>query len=107
MTPKPHPRSARVLALALVAAASLLSACGDDSSSASSDPSSADYDPAQTTLHDAGLEVCSESQDVNAGGLSDADGLVASRSFDVAADCNGAKTTPNTITVYQFDSKAS
>ena len=32
-------------------------------------------------------------------------GLGTTRSFDVAKDCNGATTSPNTVTVFQFTNK--
>src|SRR5262249_59892125 len=84
----------------------LVAACGGGGGSdKSSDPSSASYDPAKTTLHDAGLEVCGEQQDVQTGGLKvNANGLAAARGFYVAKDCNGAKQTPNVVVVCQFTS---
>jgi hypothetical protein len=80
---------------------------GSTSSSSSSDPNSVNYDPAQTTLKDAGLEVCSETQSQSSGGLDQSSGVVATRSFLVAPDCKGAKTSPNGFTVYQFKDRQS
>jgi hypothetical protein len=77
------------------------------SSSSSSNPNSSSYDPAQTTLKAAGLEVCSEAQTQASGGLDRSSGVVATRSFLVAPDCKGAKTSPNQITVYQFKDRQS
>src|SRR4051812_14927736 len=89
----------------LFALAGIATACGSDSSS--SDPGSANYDPAKTTLQDAGLEVCDEVDEQVPQTLSSGPGVSATRSFTVAKDCNGAKATPNGITVFQFDSRES
>ena len=75
------------------------------SGSSSSDPNSGNYDPAQTTLKAAGLEVCGETQTGTGGGLDQSSGVSATRSFMVAPDCKGSKTSPNVVTVYQFTSK--
>jgi hypothetical protein len=76
-------------------------------SSSSSDPNSTNYDPAETTLKDAGLEVCSQTQSQTSGGLDRSSGVVATRSFLVAPDCMGSKTSPNLIAVYQFKDRQS
>ncbi len=97
----------RVLVAGLsLLAVSFVAGCGGGGGGGdSSDPSSASYDPAKTTLHAAGLEVCGEIQDVSTGGLeSDANGLAAARGFYVAKDCQGAKQSPNTAVVFQFTS---
>jgi hypothetical protein len=97
----------RALAAGLaLAAVVLVAGCGgSDSGGDSSDPGSASYDPAKTTLHAAGLEVCSEQQDPTTGGLQvNSNGLGNVRGFFVAKDCNGAKQTPNTVVVFQFTS---
>ena len=73
--------------------------------SSSSDPNSTNYDPAQTTLKAAGLEVCSETQTGTGGGLDQSSGVSATRSFMVARDCKQRKTSPDVVTVYQFTSK--
>lgn len=96
----------RRVALAVVLAA-LLGGCGGGGSSSSSDPGSKDYDPAQTTLKDAGLEACGEAQAQHSGGLDSGAGVIAVRGFYVAKDCMGSKTSPNTIIVYQFDGRES
>src|SRR4029079_14510291 len=80
---------------------------GTSTSSSSSDPNSSSYDPAETTLKAAGLEVCSETQTQSSGGLDRSSGVSATRSFFVAPDCKGAKTSPNQITVYQFKDRDS
>jgi hypothetical protein len=76
-------------------------------SSSSSDPNSSGYDPAETTLKAAGLEVCGQTQTQSSGGLDRSSGVTQTRSFFVAPDCKGAKTSPNQITVYQFKDRDS
>lgn len=90
----------------LVAAAA---GCGGSSSSnssstssSSSNPTSGNHDPAQATLAAAGLEICGQTQHVASGGLDRSTGVVGTRSFLVATDCKGAKTSPDQITAYQF-----
>jgi hypothetical protein len=96
-------RRLRPAATLLLAVAVLtLAGCGDDGSS--SDPSSASYDPAETTLKDAGLEVCSEAEKQIPQTISSTPGLVNTRVFFVAKDCMGAETTPNMMAVFQYDS---
>jgi hypothetical protein len=85
----------------LLAVAALLTACGGGGSS-SSDPGSKSYDPATTTLHAAGLEVCSDATKDVPPTLTALPGLGATRAFNVAKDCKGAKVTPNAIIVFQF-----
>src|SRR5215472_12444254 len=84
---------------AIVAASGLLAACGGSSGNSSTDPSSPHYDPATATLQKAGLVVCSQQQHAAPPQLTSMPGLGITRSFFVAKDCNGAKVTPNTITV--------
>ena len=82
-----------------------LAACGGDGGSSSNgDPSSADYDPAETTLKDAGLEACSEASDQIPQTLASGPGVQNTRYFFVAKDCMGSETSPNTVSVFQFDS---
>jgi hypothetical protein len=95
--------AARGLLVVLVALA--LAGCGGGGSNSSSDPGSASYDPATTTLKDAGLEVCSEETRDLPPTMTSIQGVGATRAFYVAKDCKGAKTTPNTIAVVQFTSK--
>jgi hypothetical protein len=83
-----------------------LAACGGGGGG-SSNPSSANYDPAHTTLKDAGLEVCSESDTQVPQNLSNGPGFQASRAFFVAKDCNGKKTSPDVAMSLQYDSKQS
>jgi len=91
-------RYAGALGLAVVS----LAGCGGDDSS--SDPNSANYDPAKTTLKDAGLEVCGEAQEQIPQTLASGEGVTNSRAFFVAKDCKGKETSPNTISVFQYDS---
>jgi hypothetical protein len=88
-----------------LAAALGLSACGGGSSN--SNPSSANYDPAHTTLKDAGLEACSESDTQVPQNLSSGPGFQSSRAFFIAKDCKGSKTSPDVAMVLQYDSKQS
>jgi hypothetical protein len=92
--------------LVLVGAVLTLAACGGSNDS-SSDPSSANYDPAQTTLKAAGLEVCDDAEDQIPQTISSTAGLVNTRAFFVAKDCMGKKTSPNIMAVFQFDSRES
>jgi hypothetical protein len=80
---------------------------GTTTSSSSADPNSTNYDPAETTLKAAGLEVCNQSQTQSSGGLDQSSGVVSTRSFLVAPDCKGAKSSPNQISVYQFKDRKS
>src|SRR5262245_15252736 len=63
-----------------------LAACGGGggSSSSSKDLSSANYDPAETTLKDAGLEPCSEAQTQIPQSLASGPGVQNSRAFFIA-----------------------
>jgi hypothetical protein len=94
------------LCIAAVAVVLTLGGCGggDDSSS---DPGSANYDPAQTTLKQAGLEACSEVSKQTAGSIVSQDGLIATRAFAVKPDCNGSETSPDVMSLHQYDSKSS
>ena len=91
-------RYAGALALAVVS----LAGCGGDDSS--SDPNSANYDPAETTLKDAGLEVCGEVDEQIPQTLASGPGVTNARSFFVAKDCKGKETAPDNISVFQYDS---
>jgi hypothetical protein len=90
-----------LLAATVLVASSLLAGCGGSSDS-KADPSSPDYDPATTTLHKAGLAVCSQQQEAAPAQLTDLPGLGSTRAFYVAKDCKGAKVTPNRMIVFQF-----
>jgi hypothetical protein len=106
-------------AVALSMLVAVAAGCGSSGSSAgdgngttttstsSASPNSSGYDPAQTTLKAAGLEVCSQTQTQSSGGLDRSSGVTQTRSFLVAPDCMGAKTSPNAITVYQFKDRDS
>ena len=93
-----------VLLLAMLVG--LLAGCGGGGGS-SSDPNSENYDPAETTLKEAGLEVCGEAESQSSHGLDEGDGVVAARGFFVAADCMGSETSPNQIIVFQFNGRES
>jgi hypothetical protein len=94
-------------AVAVVAAALMLAACGDSGDSDSTtNPGSKNYDPAKTALANAGLEVCSEEQESISSQLGSMPGLQLTRSFDVAQDCAGATVTPNKVTIFQFTNEA-
>ena len=82
----------------------LLAACGGGNDSSSSDPGSKNYDPAQTTLKNAGLEACNEATRDLPAGLTSLDGEGSAKAFYVAKNCNGATTTPNSVYVVQFTS---
>lgn len=97
-----------VSALALSALLAVLAGCGGGGGGgSSSDPSSQNYDPAETTLKDAGLEACSEVQGEAVHGLDEGAGVIMVRAFDVASDCMGKKTSPNQFIVYQFNGRES
>ena len=83
-----------------------LAACGGGGSS-SGDPNSANYSPAETTIKDAGLEACSEAENQIPQSLASGPGVQNTRSFFIAKDCMGKETAPNTVMVFQFDSKQS
>jgi hypothetical protein len=100
----PVPVARRVLLIvAALAIAFVLTGCGGDNSG-SSDPNSTDYEPANTTLKNAGLEVCSQGQRQLPPTVTAMPDLAGTKVFDVAKDCNGATSTPNGITVFQFTS---
>src|SRR5262245_53605241 len=101
-----HPRSTRAVAALALAATALAAACGGSSSdSGASNPSSNKYDPAKTTLKAAGLEVCSEGSSGNPANPSQQSAPITTRSFFVASDCGGSKTSPNSVLVMQYASK--
>lgn len=98
------PRLSRAVALLAVPLA--LAACGGGGGSSSNgDPTNANYDPAHTTLKDAGLEVCGDANTQIPQTLGSGPGMQSSRSFFVADDCMGKETSPDTAMVFQFDSK--
>lgn len=85
-----------------------VAACGGGgSSNSNSDPTSENYDPAHTTLKDAGLEVCGDANTQVPQNLSSGSGFQNSRAFFVASDCMGKETSPDTAMVFQYDSKQS
>ena len=84
-----------------------VAACGGGGGSSNSDPTSENYDPAHTTLKDAGLEVCGDASTQVPQNLSSGSGFQNSRAFFVASDCMGKETSPDTAMVFQYDSKQS
>jgi hypothetical protein len=92
-------RQATLVAV-FVTLCTVVAACGGGSSG-SSNPNSTNYDPAHTTLKAAGLEVCSEEQSQK---LPNEPGAQYTKKFFVAPDCNGKKTSPNVVAVYQYSS---
>ncbi len=93
----------RLVGLVLVVtAAAALAGCGGGGSS-----NSGSSDPATESLNAAGLEVCSEGTRDLPPTITSMPGLAVTRVFDVAKNCNGAKTTPNAIAAFQFTSKDS
>jgi hypothetical protein len=90
----------------LSALVAVLSGCGGGDNGSSSNPSSANYNPAETTLKDAGLQVCSQAQGQPATGL-DRGTVTAVRTYFVAKDCMGKKVSPDQLTLYQFNSRQS
>ena len=86
--------------------AALPAGCGGGDNGSSSNPSSANYNPAETTLKDAGLEVCSQAQGQPATGL-DRGTVTAVRTYFVAPDCMGKQVSPDKLTLYQFNSRQS
>jgi hypothetical protein len=97
-------RAKPAVALALLAVPVVLAACGGGGSS-NGDPSSANYDPAHTTLKDAGFEVCGDANTQIPQNLGSGPGVQNSRAFFIAVDCKGKETSPDVAMVFQFDSK--
>src|ERR1700750_1407178 len=95
-----HPRTTRAAAVLALTATMLAAACGGGGGDAgSSDPSSNQYDPAKTTLEPAGLEVCSDASSGVPQNLGSGQGVITTRAFFVASDCQGSKTSPDTVVV--------
>lgn len=88
----------------LIAAAFALSGCGgdDDDDNGGSGSGGSSENPAETILADAGLQVCGEAEDQFVQSVGD-EGAQNVRAFAVAKDCGGSKTSPDTITIVQFD----
>ena len=64
---------------------------------------SASYDRAVTALHQAGLQVCSQTQRTMPHGIqTNPQGVATSRGFFVAKDCKGKTASPDTVLLYQF-----
>jgi hypothetical protein len=100
-------RSFPRLAALVLAIPFLVAACGGGGGNSNADPTSENYDPAHTTLKDAGLEVCGDANTQVPQNLSSGSGFQNSRAFFVASDCMGKETSPDTAMVFQYDSKQS
>ena len=89
----------------LAAAAFALAGCGgdDDDDNGGSGSGGSSENPAETILADAGLQVCGQAQDQFVQSIGE-EGAQNVRVFAVAKDCGDSKTSPDTITVAQFDS---
>ena len=97
-------RGRRLLPAVIAAAVLAVSGCGgDDGDGDDSGSGGSDATPAETILSDAGLEICGEAQDQVAQSIGE-EGVQNVRAFAVAKDCGGKKTSPDTITVFQFSS---
>jgi hypothetical protein len=98
-------RARRLFPAVLAAAAFALAGCGgddgDDNGGSGSGGSS--ENPAETILADAGLQVCGETEDQFVQSIGD-EGAQNVRAFAVADDCGGSTTSPDTISIIQFDS---
>jgi hypothetical protein len=94
-------RARRLFPALLAAGAFALAGCGggddDDNGGGSSE------NPAETILADAGLQVCGETEDQFVQSIGD-EGAQNVRAFAVADDCGGSTTSPDTISIIQFDS---
>jgi hypothetical protein len=90
--------------ICLTLAVAALAGCGgDDDDNGDSGGGGNAARPSETILADAGLEICGEAQDQIAQSIG-TEGVQNVQAFAVAEDCGGSKTSPNTITVFQFSS---
>jgi hypothetical protein len=98
-------RTPKLLPALLAAAAFAFAGCGgdDDDDNGGSGSSGSSENPAETILADAGLEVCGEVEDQLLQSIGE-EGAQNVRAFAVAKDCGGSETSPDTITIVQFDS---
>jgi len=102
----PTVRARRLFPALLAAAAFALAGCGGDDNDANNGGSGSgesSENPAETILADAGLQVCGEVEDQLVQSIGE-EGAQNVRAFAVAKDCGGSKTSPDTITIVQFDS---
>jgi hypothetical protein len=96
----------RVGLVALLLAAALAGCGGDDDNDDNgSSGGGTSSSPAEAILADAGLEICSTEEEQIAQSTI-GPGLSAIRVFDVGKTCP-SESSPNQITVYQFDSRES
>jgi hypothetical protein len=97
-------RARKLFPVLLAAAAFALAGCGgdDDDDNGGSGSGGSSENPAETILADAGLQVCGETEDQLVQSIGD-EGAQNVRAFAVAKDCGGSKTSPDTVTIVQFD----
>jgi hypothetical protein len=101
-------RARKLFPVLLAAAAFALAGCGGDDdddnggSGSGSGSGGSSENPAETILADAGLQVCGETEDQLVQSIGD-EGAQNVRAFAVAEDCGGSKTSPDTVTIVQFD----
>jgi hypothetical protein len=97
-------RTPKLFPALLAAAAFALAGCGgdDDDDNGGSGSGGSSENPAETILGDAGLQVCGEAEDQFVQSIGD-EGAQNVRAFAVAKDCGGKTTSPDTVTIIQFD----
>ena len=96
-------RARTLLPALLTAAVFALASCGGDDDADDSGSGGSSDNPAETILADAGLQVCGEAEEQYVQSIGD-EGAQNVRGFAVAKDCGGSNTSPDTITIIQFDS---
>lgn len=89
--------------LCVLFAVAALAGCGGDDDDGSDSGGGSSERPSETIMADAGLEICGEAQDQIAQSIG-TEGVQNVQAFAVAKDCGGKETSPDTITVFQFDS---
>jgi hypothetical protein len=95
------PRPALIASLVVAGLLTVAGCGGDDDDNGSGGGNS--ERPSEQILADAGLEVCGEAQDQIAQSIG-SEGVQNVVAFAVAKDCGGKKTSPDTVTIFQFDS---
>ena len=96
-------RARRLLPVLIAAAAFALAGCGGDDDDSDSSSGGNSERPSEQILGDAGLQVCGAAEDQQVQSIG-SEGVQNVQAFAVAKDCGGKTTSPNTITVFQFDS---
>ena len=87
----------------LLAVAALAGCGGDDDDDGDSGGGGNEARPAETIMADAGLQICGEGEDQLVQSIGD-EGASNVQAYAVAKNCGGRTTSPNTITVVQYDS---